>query len=158
VLGACSGSGSKSLDMGAARAKIATLASAAYGREAIIGEVKCPQQAVELKKGQSFFCTVDVDGVPLRVTLRETDAKGNVHIDQNQALLFTDKLESFVGTYANQHGRPVSKVACSPQKVVTRVPGDKVSCSLTFADGSAGTAQVGVKDTKGNVALLSIKP
>ena len=144
--------------MSKARSEIAKLATRAYSAEAKVGAVKCPKQDVPIKKGLTFLCTVDIDGVPLRLALRETDSKGNVHIDQNQALIITTKLENFVGTYANGHGKPTSKVSCSRATVITGVPGQRLSCTLTFADGSTGTAQVGVRDTTGKVALLSIKP
>ncbi len=159
VLAACSSGGdSSSLDLGKARAEITQLATHAYAAEATVGEVKCPSIDVPLKKGLTFLCTVEIDGVPLRLSLRETDAKGNVHIEQNQALIITKKLEDFVGGYANQHGRPTSAVSCSKARVLTATPGQKLPCTITYADGTTGTAQVGVRDTNGKVALLNITP
>jgi uncharacterized low-complexity protein len=159
VLAACGSSGdSSSLDMGKARSEITQLATHAYSAEATVGEVKCPSIDVPLKKGLSFLCTVEIDGVPLRLSLRETDAKGNVHIDQNQALIITKKLEDFVGGYASQHGRPTSSVSCSKASVITATPGQKLPCTIAYANGTTGTAQVGVRDTTGKVALLNITP
>ncbi len=159
VPAACSsGGGSSTLDMGKARGEITQLATHAYAAETTVGDVKCPTIDVPLKKGLTFLCTVEIDGVPLRLSLRETDAKGNVHIDQNQALIITKKLEAFVAGYANQHGRPTSAVSCSTASVITATPGQKLPCTITYANGTTGTAQVGVKDTNGKVALLNIAP
>ena len=159
VLAACSSSGGNdSLDMSKARTEITQLANRAYAAEATVGQVKCPSIDVPLKKGLTFLCTVEIDGVPLRLALRETDAKGNVHIAQNQALIITKKLEDFVGGYANGHGKPTSSVSCSHGSVITATPGQKLTCTVAFADGTTGTAQVGVRDTSGKVALLSVKP
>jgi hypothetical protein len=161
VLGAvaCSTSSTPdTLNMSKARDSIRKLADSAYGEQADVGEVKCPGIAVPLKKGSSFFCTVDIDDVPLRLVLRQTDSNGHVHIDQNQALIFTKKLQDFVAAYTNGHGKPTSGVRCGSAKVITALPGAKLTCTITFADGSTGTAQVGVRDTTGKVALLSVKP
>jgi hypothetical protein len=156
---ACSSSStSDTLDMSKARDSIRKLADGTYGSQADVGEVKCPGVAVPLKKGSSFFCTVDIDDVPLRLVLRQTDSNGHVHIDQNQSLIFTKKLEDFVAAYTNGHGRPTSAVTCGSAKVIAAVPGAKLSCTIAFADGSTGTALVGVRDTTGKVALLSVKP
>ncbi len=54
--------------------RITKLANHAYAAEAKVGQVKCPSIDVPRQKGLTFFCTVAIDGVPLRLTLRETDA------------------------------------------------------------------------------------
>ena len=71
-----------------------------------MGDVKCPTIDVPLKKGLTFLCTVEIDGVPCDSRCVRPTPRVNVHIDQNQALIITKKLEAFVAGYANQHGRP----------------------------------------------------
>jgi hypothetical protein len=90
--------------------------------------------------------------------LTETDGSGRVTWVQSEALIFTRKVEDAVATYADGHGRPTRKVSCAGGSVLTRKPGEKITCRLVYADGATGTAVVGVKDLNSNVALLSVTP
>ena len=158
VLGACGGgSDHGSVDMGVARTGILQLASQQYRGKATIGEVKCPEE-VPLEKGRAFFCTVELDGVPLRLVLRQTDDAGDTRIAQAESVLLVAQLETFVARYATSRGRPVADVSCGKGKVLTETPGTKVRCSVTYANGSTGRAVIGVKDTKDNYVLVSITP
>lgn len=155
VLAACSSSDSKSLNMDKAQREIARLANKAYGGATDIGRVRCPAE-VTLGKGKVFFCTVAIDGAPLRVIVRQKDGKGNVRIDQAQSVLVTAKMEDFVASYAAKRGRPASEVVCGEDAILIRTPGKQISCAVTFADGTKTTAKLGVKDTKGNTVLISM--
>jgi Domain of unknown function (DUF4333) len=158
LLAACSTSSEPSqLNLAKAERAIRGLADKAYRAEADVGPVRCPSK-VRIQKNLVFTCTVDIDGVPLGIRVRQQDKKGNVRIDQSQALMFTKKMEDFVAQYSGQHGAPTSGVTCGTAKVLVRTPGAKVTCTIDFADGTHGTAVVGVKNTDAQVALLSIKP
>jgi hypothetical protein len=156
VLAACSSSDSNDLNVDKAKSEIQKLADGAYSEEAKVDNVRCPK-TVPIEKGLTFFCTVDIDGVPLRVRLRQKDAKGNVRIDQAEAVVFTKKLENFVSSYAAEHDEPTTKVACGKRTVLTGAPGQVLTCTVTFADGKSGVAKVVVNDTAGKVGLTSIK-
>ena len=159
VLGACSGSSSASeLPTSSARPEILHWADQKYGADATIGEVKCPRATVPKRKGFRFVCTVDVDRAPLRILLTETDGNGRVHWVQSEALIFTKKVEAAVATYANGHAHPAREVSCGSASVLTRKPGEKITCRVTYADGITGSAVVGVKDVNSNVALLGVTP
>ena len=155
-LAACGGSDDR-LNLGKAENEIRQLAERVYGSEATVDNVRCPS-SVPIQKDLSFICTVDIDGVPLRVSLLQTNDKGNVKFDQEQAVIFTQKLEKFVSTYAAEHGRPAGEVSCGTEKVMTRAPGKELTCTVAFADGTSGVAQLVVNDTSGKVGLTSLGP
>ena len=147
-----------SADEQRARPEILHWADQKYGADATIGEVKCPRATVPKRKGFRFVCTVDINRAPLHIVLTETDRNGRVHWVQSEALIFTKKVEAAVAAYGAGHGHPTRKVSCGSQAVLTRKPGAKITCQVTYADGSTGSAVVGVKDVNSNVALLSVTP
>lgn len=156
LLTACSSSDSHELDVDKAKSEIRQLSDKEYSAEAKVGAVRCPKR-VPLEQGLTFFCTVDIDGVPLRVSLRQKDGKGNVRIE-GDAVIFTTKLERFVTSYATEHAMPTTDVTCGKETVLTGAPGTVLTCRVKFADGKAGVAKVVVNDTSGKVGLTSIKP
>lgn len=154
ALGACSGSKPALVNMGPARSEILQLATQ---YRLTVGEVRCPEE-VPRRKGYAFFCTVDLDGVPLRLVLRETNDQGATHIAQTQAVVLTSRVEGFIAEYANAHGHPVAAVSCGKATVRTEVPGTKVTCVVTYANGSKGKGVVGVKDTRNQMVIVSLTP
>ncbi len=156
TLGACSSSDAAELDVGKAKSKIEQLSTNVYSKEAKVGAVKCPD-SVPLQKSLTFFCTVEIDGAPLRIRLKQTNAKGNVHIEQADAVIFVSKLVDFVSSYAAQHDRPGTDVDCGKASVLTGPPGDVITCDLTFSDGTSGAAKVRINDADGKVGLISLK-
>jgi hypothetical protein len=156
VASACSSDDSKVINLGKAEQAIRKLSLRAYGAEAEVGGVKCPKR-VPLKNGSLFTCTVAIDGQPLLIGLRQKDNKGNVRIEQLQAVIFTKKAEAFVASYASQNGSPTSSVSCGQDTVATRAPGERFSCTVEFTDGTTGIAHLQVKDTDGKVGLQTLK-
>jgi Domain of unknown function (DUF4333) len=157
LAGACSSGETKELDLAKAERSIRDLSERAYSSEAKVGAVRCPTRVV-LEQGSVFTCTVLIDGEPLLIALRQKDDKGNVRIDQVQAVIFTKKVENFVASYASQNRSPASSVVCGSKPVATRSPGERFSCTVEFEDGTTGIAQLQVKDTDGKVGLQSLKP
>lgn len=156
VLAGCSTStDANHLNVAKAEREIRKNASGVYAKEATVGAVRCPND-VPLKKHLVFTCTVNIDGVPLTVSLRQTDAKGNVRFHQAQAVIFTSKANDFVASYAGSHQQPTSKVSCGTAKVLIRSPQAVVTCKVTYADGTTGAAKLVVRDTSGKVALASL--
>jgi hypothetical protein len=157
LAGACSSDDTKQLNLGKAEQAIHKLAVRAYGTEAAVGGVQCPKRVL-LKNGALFTCTIAIDGQPLLIALRQKDDKGNVRIEQAQAVVFTKKVETFVASYASQNGTPTSSVSCGKNTVATRSPGERFTCTVEFTDGTTGIAHMQVKDTDGKVGLQSLKP
>ncbi len=140
-----------------AEAEMLRLTNDAYGTQVAVGNIRCPRQ-VPQKKDLTFFCTVDVDGQPLRFDLQQTDDKGTTNFRQAQSVLITTKVEQVVTAYLGEHGKPGSEASCGESQLLVRSPGKEVKCTVTYADGGTAIATVGVKDTEGNVALLSVDP
>lgn len=152
----CSSGDTKQLNLGKAEQAIRKLTLGAYGAEARVGGVTCPKQ-VSQKQGSVFTCAIAIDGQPLLMALRQKDNKGNVRIDQVQAVIFNQKAAAFVATYANQNGTPTRSVSCGQNAVATRTPGERFSCTVEYTDGTTGVAQLQVKDTNGKVGLQKLK-
>jgi len=158
ALTACGGDDETSfVDIPKARTEILDAVEGAYGSQFDVGNVRCPDE-VPLEQGLVFFCTVDVDGAALRINLRQTDDEGAVRFDQAQAVLLTPKVEEFVRTYLEENGEPGSQADCGEAAVLIRTPGKEVQCQVQYADGTPAVATIGVKDTSGNTALISVKP
>ena len=77
---------------------------------------------------------------------------------QAEALIITKKVEDAVAGFANDHGHPTQRVSCARTSVLTRRPGQKIACRLTYSDGTTGGASVGVKDLNSNTAWLGFTP
>ena len=152
---ACGGGG-KELDLATAEREIRKLAVRAYADRAEIGAVACPDH-VDQEKGNDFTCTVEIDGEPLTIGVRQRDADGNVRIDQVEAVISNAKAEDFVLAYARRNGRRLTSVTCGKGSITTRAPGEIITCTVEFADGGTGTARMQVKDTDGNVGLQSLR-
>ena len=149
---ACSSNDTRVLNLGKTEQAIRGLAVRAYGTEAEVGGVKCPKR-VALQRGLMFTCTVAIDGQPLLISVRQKDDKGNVRINQVQAVVFTKKVEAFVASFAGRDGSPTTSVSCGEHTVATRSPGERFSCTVEFADGTSGVARLQVKNTGGLVGV-----
>jgi hypothetical protein len=157
VLAACGGSDATPANLRRAEATIRARAEQALGGEATIGRVRCPGHA-DLERGATFGCTVQVDDQALPYVARVTSSAGNVRIQQAASLLVTAKVEQFISGYAARNGQPVRSVDCGPTKYLVRARGTKVSCEVVRGDGSRIPAVVGVRDVRGNTALISFGP
>jgi len=159
VLAACGSDGSdaKPMNLRRAEAVIRARAEQALGEEATIGQVRCPGR-VDQEPGVTFGCTVQVDDQALPYVVRVTNAAGDVQIQQAASLLVTAKVEQFITDYAADNGEQVQSVDCGPTRYLVRARGTKVSCEVVRADGSRIPAVVGVRDAKGNTALISFGP
>ncbi|MGZ4690152.1 MAG: DUF4333 domain-containing protein [Acidimicrobiia bacterium] len=156
-LAACgsSGPGTKALNIEGARQRILQLAHQEYSDDAAVGAVRCPA-VVQIKKDNNFSCTVNLSGMPLRIIVKQTDNQGSVKFQQAQSVLVPKKMGDVVVTYGAQQGTPVSSVSCGRTPVIIEGPGKKVTCAVTFADGSTGVATFRVNDVLGNTPLVSL--
>ncbi len=154
---ACGGSDAEPVDLARAQATIRARAHDACGADATIGRVRCPGK-VEQEQGASFGCTVEVDGQALPYVVRLTNDSGGTRVELGASLLVTQRVEQFIADYAADNNEQVQSVDCGSTKYLVRARGTKVSCSVVRADGSTIPAVVGVRDTKGNTALISFGP
>jgi hypothetical protein len=159
TLVACSGgSDTKTLDVQRASKEILQVSADVYGSKYDITKVKCPGR-VPQEKDLTFFCTVEIEGQPLRIDLKQTNNKGAVQIHQAQAVLVTQKNEDLVTSYLTGKGTPARTVDCGKTVIVIKTPGQVVKCRVTYPDGTKAVATLGVRNTLGtNTPLLSVKP
>jgi hypothetical protein len=157
LAGCGSDDSAKPVDLRRAEATIRSRAEQALGADATIGRVRCPGHA-EQRRGVTFGCTVEIDGQALPYVVRVTDDAGNVHVDQAASLLVTDKVEQFIAGYAARNGEQVQSVDCGSTRYLVRARATTVRCEVVRADGSRIPAVVGVRDAKGNTALISYGP
>jgi hypothetical protein len=147
VLGACGGNDTLDTDKAANEIR----KGLADQGEVEVDKVTCPEDVLP-EKDATFECTATLEGQRLRITVTQTDDKGNVHWEADQALIDLRKAESEVAKeIADQTGVPV-RVDCGTRTVSINDPGDTLTCEYRAQDGTAeGTISVTVKDKKGNV-------
>jgi hypothetical protein len=115
------------------------------------GNVACPD-TVRRARGVKFTCTVQLPGTFLVVDAAQTDGSGNVSLTTQQAVIPSQLLRQFVAVNSSLP----ATVDCGPAPWHVARPGDKISCSVTLADGTARHAELTVQDTAGNVTVSAV--
>ncbi len=133
LLGACSasvsvGTGSGQLDTDKAEDSIKSLLKGVP-----VDSVTCPDR--DLKEGDVFECTAEVDGQAARVEVTQKDDEGNVHLEQVDAILDMAKAVAFIEAQVLEStGSPVA-ADCGAQTYLVREPGSEVPCEVTPTSG-----------------------
>ncbi len=117
----------------------------------VFGNVACPA-GVARKRGVTFTCTVQLPGTFLVVDAVQTDGSGNVALSTKQAVIPSQLLRQFVAVNSSLP----ATVDCGPAPWRVALPGEKISCAVTLADGTARTAELTVQDTAGNVTVSAV--
>jgi hypothetical protein len=134
----------------ATRRTIETLVHRTYP-DLVFGNVACPT-GIAKRRGVKFTCTVQLPGAFLVVDATETDGRGTVSFTSPQAVISKQSLEQFVAANASL---PATVDCGAPAWRVAR-PGQKLTCSVTLADGTARRAELTVNDTEGNVTITAV--
>ncbi len=150
VLVAC---GAARLDTTEMRSQIASTLRTRYA-PASVGAVTCPGK-VRARKGASFRCTVDVGGVPVAVTVKQTDAEGSLSLSTDKAVIVVAKVHDDLthqlqAAYRSDSGVPPVTVDCGPDEVQVLAVGAHLRCTAATPAGSLAY-QVRVRDTAGTV-------
>lgn len=156
LVAACSSDPSE-LDLAKAEGKIRDLVVQAYGDEVEVGSVRCPDKVVQ-EQGDTFTCTAEVDDQDLAFGVRQTDGVGNVRIRVLEAVISNAKAERFVSSYATRKGTPVSAVSCGTGRISVRLPGERITCTVTYESGGRGLARLQVGSVTGKIGLQSLSP
>jgi Domain of unknown function (DUF4333) len=117
----------------------------------VFGNVACPA-GVERRRGAKFTCTVQLPGTFLVVDAVQTDGAGNVSLSTQQAVIPSQLLGQFVAV--NSSLPATVDCGAGPWRVAR--PGEKISCGVTLADGTARTVELTVQDTAGNVTISAV--
>ena len=142
--------GAADLSRTAARRAVERSVHQAYP-ELTFGNVACPD-GVHRARGVKFTCTVQLPGTFLVVDATQTDGSGNVSLTTQQAVIPTQLLRQFVAVNSSLP----ATVDCGPAPWHVARPGDKISCGVTLADGTARTADLTVQDNAGNVTVSAV--
>ncbi len=151
----CSASGSaRKLDARSAGAQISASLAATTG---VPGpQVHCPA-GVEVKAGQTFDCTMMLDGQPLTVHARLTDGKGRFTFVPASAILVVAKAAGAIKAQVDGQTDGQATVACGPHKVLIESPGQTFPCTAVAA-AVTRTVTVTVSDLQGNVRFQLAPP
>lgn len=117
----------------------------------VFGNVACPD-GIARKRGVKFTCTVQLPGTFLVVDAVQTDGAGAISLSTQQAVIPNQLLGRFV---AINSSLPAT-VDCGVGPWHIARPGDKITCSVTLADGTARTVELTVQDTAGNVTVAAV--
>jgi hypothetical protein len=139
---ACS-SGTASLD----RAKV-TRALTRQTRHAYpgttVGRARCPKRIA-----LPITCTVELDGVPLRVRASRVHHNGKLMFQALMAVLTGPALQYFV----QAHLSLPATIDCGPSPVQIIEPGGELGCDVSFADGSKQSVRLRVMDVEGTISI-----
>jgi hypothetical protein len=99
-----------------------------------IGAVSCPDD-IELARGSSFRCEVEVDGEVLPVKAVQRDDRGSLRVEPQAAVIRTDAVSTdLVAELEKQFGRTFT-TDCGPAETRILKPGTTFTCQAT--DGSS---------------------
>lgn len=133
--------GSKKLDTAEAQRQIAALTERQVGVAAT--GVSCPAE-VQVATGTTFTCTGRVDGQAVSFTVRETDDKGNVHIDSDNSFVDVAKVEASVAKQVGDEAGVDATATCDAggHKVLVDGVGKPISCTVTNSQDPTDTLDV----------------
>jgi hypothetical protein len=115
------------------------------------GNVACPDH-VRRARGAKFTCTVQLPGTFLVVDATQADGNGKVSLTTQQAVIPSQSLREFVGANSSLP----ATVDCGPAPFRVASAGEKLTCGVTLADGTARTVELTVQDTAGNVTVTAV--
>jgi hypothetical protein len=142
--------GAAELSRTAARRTVERSVHRAYP-DLTFGNVACPDH-VRRARGTRFTCTVQLPGTFLVVDATQTDGSGGVSLTTQQAVIPTQLLRQFVGVNSSLP----ATVDCGPAPFRVARAGEKLTCGVTLADGTARTVELTVQDTAGNVTVTAV--
>lgn len=111
-------------------------------------EVHCPEK-IEIKKGGTFECTAEVEGVKVSANVVQQDEKANVSYQFSGGVIVTERLNIQIQGAVKQDGVETT-VNCGPAYRLSK-PNSTFECTATDGAGKTATIAVKVKDDKGNV-------
>jgi hypothetical protein len=103
--------------------------------DADLGEVDCPSE-VKVEQGDTFRCTVEIDGQTLPFRVRQTDADGNVEFEPTKATIDLRLAERRIGELLADRASGELTVDCGRRSVLVADPGDTFDCEATDDSGS----------------------
>jgi hypothetical protein len=104
-------------------------------------KVTCPRDQPNPQKGDTFICTADVEGEPVRVEVTVNDDEGNVGFSTLDIVYDLTRTERMLGTEIESNmGFPVSVKCGTGVKVVPL--GDSFTCTAVDENSVQKTVEV----------------
>ena len=131
-------------------AKQVGVAVAAAHPDLAVTRVRCPK-TVKAKAGVTALCTVTAGTFPLEMLVTVVDRKGNVTITATQAVIPKASAEFLVASNSTLG----ATVDCGPAPYLVRRPGEPITCTATFPDGTQSQVTLTVNDVAGNATITA---
>ena len=109
-----------------------------------VGRARCPKRVA-----LPTTCTVELDGVPLRVRVSRVHHNGKLMFQALMAVLTGPALQYFL----QAHLSLPATIDCGPSPIQIIEPGGELGCDVSFADGSKQSVRLRVMDVQGTVAI-----
>lgn len=138
----------RTLDIDESEASIRRSLARSYRLD--VTAVRCPEE-VEVDEGATFSCHASVQGVRVRVRVRQTDGEGRLAVEPTRAVIVTRALVADVTrVLADRFERDDARVMCGGPPVRAVAPGGVIRCSAV--DGAERKRiDVRVRDVAGTL-------
>lgn len=148
VLAGCSGD--RKVDLTKAEPGLRKVIADKWFPSLDVGAVTCPAKAVAREKGKVSECTVEVEKVPVKFKVVQTNDGGGIVPGRFEAILATAKAEDFI----RRTVRDLATVDCGTAPYFVRAPGAQFSCDVTATNGRQAKIYYEVTDPKGNIKFV----
>ena len=126
--------------------EILEIVDGVYGDQSTVDDVRCPDE-VPMEEGLTFICTVDIDGVPLRVAVTPDQRRGRgEHPTRPRPCCVTKKIEDVVASYVSRAREArAARSRAATTTFLVRSPGKE----MQLLDRRTPTARPGRRDARG---------
>ncbi|MBB3082690.1 DUF4333 domain-containing protein [Geodermatophilus sabuli] len=133
--------GTTTIDTAEAERQIATLTEEQVGVAA--ADVSCPED-VEAEAGGTFSCTATLDGQPIRFTVEQTDAEGNVQIESDETFVVVATVEESLAQQVGAEAGVEAVATCETEGrgVLVGATGTPIPCTVTNAEDATDSIDV----------------
>lgn len=117
-----------------------------------VGAAVCPEDIDDVEEGDSFECTVEIEGTeaPYTVTLTDED-EGTLDFKPAKAIIDVSKIVEFLRGNLNTQFADAD-VECGDEAVLVTEVGDTIDCTVSDETGSETVPMV-VKNIDGDIGF-----
>ena len=130
------------IDQAKVQSRIAEITQQQFG--ATPTDIRCPSD-VAIESGSSFKCDAQLDGQPIKYTVKQTDDKGTVKITSDSRIVKPGELEDAVAKQAaDDYGVSSAVGACDlgDRKVIVAPTKTPIPCTVANVDDPTDTLDV----------------
>lgn len=116
-----------------------------------IEAITCPNNA-NFRAGGTFECQARAQGVNFRIQVKMENDQGNFD-SYTKGLLILTKIEDLINKTVKERANINVTANCGGGKIRRAIPGDIFTCQVRSQQGETRTAQITVKDERGNINI-----